>query len=277
VRQLAGEFPVALCCRVLDVPRSSVLYVPMQRASKDLSGFKELILTLLVTHRGFGVRRMHKMLQRMDVPLSRQEVKRAYKELGLLKKLPPRRVYTTDSTHNEPRYPNLVKDQKAEHPDHIWAADVTYFRIGCRVAYLALVMDIFTREILGFEISYANDTNLTMGALAGALKTGRIPLIHHSDQGCTYAAKRYVKALAALGVKLSMAAAGKPQENGFVERLNRTVKEEEIRLGEYRDMMEARVGISGFVQRYNESRIHSSLKYQTPSEVFKAWMEAKAA
>jgi transposase InsO family protein len=253
------------------------LYRSLHKPPKDLTGFKEIILTVLVTHPRFGVKRMYKMLQRMGVILSRQDVKRAYKELGLLKRVPPRRIYTTDSTHNEPRYPNLVKDQKAEQPNHIWAADVTYFRIGRRVAYLALIMDIFTREIMGFEISYANDTSLTLGALALALRTGRIPLIHHSDQGGNYASKRYVNALETLNVKLSMAAAGKPRENGFAERLNRTVKEEEIRLGEYLNMGEATQGISTFVRRYNESRIHSSLKYQTPSEVFKAWLEAKAA
>ena len=275
MKVLAAEFGVSACCRVLSVPRSTVCYKRKERLEVDLGRLKLTIQGLLVTWRGYGVQRMFVQLRGMGVATSRRQVRRAYVELGLLKKPHRRRVSTTNSRHGEPIYPNLVKSLKVQAPDQVWAADVTYFRVRSRYGYLALLMDIYTREILGWQIAFANDTSLTLDALRQAFRSGRIPDIHHSDQGSNYAAKLYVLQLQIQGVKISMTEARRPQDNGFAERLNRTVKEEEILHCEYQTLEEARVSIAAYVRRYNEERIHSSLSYRKPAEVFREWVESQ--
>jgi transposase InsO family protein len=277
VKQLKAEFPVAALCRVLDVARSSVYYEPKKKPPKDLTALKEVIMHFLVTLRHSGVRYMCAILKRYKVEATRSQVHRAYVELGLLGK-PTRKlkVRTTNSRHEHPRHPNLIRNLQPDGPDHIWAADVTFIRIGFRFAFLALVMDLHTRETLGWELSYANDTKLTLGAWKMALKTGRCPRIHHSDQGSNYASYLYVASLETKGVLPSMAAAGRAWENGYVERLNRTVKEEEVRISEYRDLDEARQSIQAFFCHYNQKRLHSALSYQTPSEIYHSWLQGAA-
>lgn len=216
---------------------------------------------------------MYIELRSMGVATTRRAVRRAYLEMGLLKKPHRRRVCTTNSRHKEPVYPDLAKNVKAEAPDHIWVADVTHVRVRSRFAYLALLMDVYTRQILGWQAAFANDTLLTLEALRLAFSTGRKPKIHHSDQGSNYAARRYVLEVWSAGAQMSMTQTGKPQDNGFAERLNRTVKEEEVLHSEYQNLEELRQGIAAYVRRYNEKRIHSSLGYRKPSEVFRQWMQ----
>jgi putative transposase len=270
VKRLSSEFGVSACSRALDVSRSTACYKRKARLPADLSSLKHTIATLRMTFRAYGVRRMHLTLRGLGLGVTRRTVRQAYLEMGLLKKTRRQRVRTTNSCHNEQVYPNLVKGVVATAPDEIWAADVTYLRVQSRFAYLALLMDVYTREILGWHVAYVNDTALTLEALRMALGAGRTPKVHHSDQGSNYAAKRYVLELA--GTSISMTQMGRPQDNGFAERLNRTVKEEEILHSEYQDLHEARQGIGAYVQVYNEQRIHSSLGYRKPSEVFRAWV-----
>lgn len=259
---------------MLAVPRSTACYRSRRRAPSPIGPLKVLIETLLVSLRGYGVRRMHAQLRRMKVAATRSEVRRAYQELGRLKAPPAKKkVRTTNSRHDERVYPDLVKGLKLERPDQVWAADVTYFKVKRRFAHLALVMDAFTREILGWSLSYANDTALTLQALRMAKGSGRSPQIHHSDQGHNYAAKRYVLELGPL-TRVSMTDTGCPQDNGRLERLNRTVKEEEIYWSEYQDLEEARKALQSFVAFYNQRRIHAALRYKTPQEAFQEGRES---
>jgi putative transposase len=275
VRELAPQFGTSACCRVLMVPRSTVNYQSVERPEVDLGRLKATIQTMLVTFRGYGVHRMYVHLHGLGVAITRASVRRAYVEMGLLKRNRSRRVRTTDSRHKDPVYPDLVKGLPVEGPDHVWAADVTCFRTGVRFAYLALLMDIWTREIMGWEVACANDTALTLSALRMGLGSGRRPRVHHSDQGANYASKLYILEAAGSGTLISMTGTGRPQDNGFVERLNRTVKEEEVSFSEYRNLHEAKEGIAAYVRHYNDHRVHSSLGYKKPSEVFAAWVQQK--
>lgn len=271
MRLLSREFGVSACCRALEVPRSTARRPP----APDLERITIAIELLLGRFRRFGVRRMHIELGRNGIFVPRRMVRHAYAQMGLLRKVSRARVRTTNSSHPHPVYANLVKGVQASAPDHIWAADVTYLRIRSRFAYLALVMDLYTRQIVGWNVSFANDTELTLGGLRMALEGGRAPGIHHSDQGSNYASMRYVRELRDAGADISMTDTGRPQDNGFAERLNRTVKEEEILLSEYLNLEEAWQGLSAYVKLYNEDRIHSSLGYRCPSEVFRLWMQNK--
>jgi putative transposase len=139
------------------------------------------------------------------------------------------------------------------------------------VVYLAVIMDVYTRAIRGWYLGRSLDQTLTLTALERALAT-HVPDIHHSDQGVQYAATRYVALLEQHGVHISMAAVGKPEENGFAERLIRTIREEEVQLTDYADYHDAYTHMGQFLEDvYNHKRIHSALGYLTPAEFEAEW------
>jgi transposase InsO family protein len=199
-------------------------------------------------------------------------------ELGLKGSAPVRRRRTTDSRHNFPRYSNLVEGLDVTHPDQVRVADITYVRLREEFVYLAVLMDVFTRRIRGWELGRDLDQGLTLAALKRALGRGRRPEVHHSGQGVQYAATAYTDLPAGRGVAISMAAVGKPEENGFAERLMRTIREEEIDLSEYRDFADAYGQLGRFLDDvYNRKRIHSSLGYLTPAEYEQQWLREQRA
>jgi len=157
-----------------------------------------------------------------------------------------------------------VRDEEAKRPDAIWVADITYVRLERDFVYSAVIMDVFTRAVRGWHLSRSLDRHLTLKALHRALASGHCPLIHHSDQGLQYACKNYTDLLKEEKVQISMAAVGKPEENGFAERLMCTIKEEEVDLSEYRDFHDAYQRIGQFFDEvYTRKRIHSALGYLT--------------
>lgn len=241
-----------------------------RRVLRDLEALTSVILANLVTFPYAGFRWMYMLLRRQRVACTRSEVRQIYIKLKLLGKRAPARTRTTDSRHEHERYPNLVRDLPVVRPDQVWVVDTLEFTIGRRKVFLALVLDVFTRLIQGFAVSLSNDTLLTLGALELALAKGT-PEIHHSDQGKTYASDLYTRRLLKLGVQISMAAAGCAWENGFAERLNRTLKEQEIRRSEYETLQEANGAIAAYVTLYNEQRMHMSLRFLTPKQVKDAY------
>ena len=266
---LADTYPIRLVCRLLGVPRSSVYYAPQPAADEAM--LKTALLDLAGEWPTFGYRRLTAMLKRPGWSVNAKRVRRWMDELNLAGAPPVRKTRTTDSGHAFPRYPNLVKDLKIRRPERVWVADITYIRLHDEFVYLAVVMDVFTRSIRGWHLGRDLDQGLTLAALERALVVA-VPTIHHSDQGVQYAAAPYVERLQKLGVKLSMAAIGEPRENGFAERLVRTIKEEEVDLSDYRDFAEARGQIGHFIDAvYNVKRIHSSLGYLTPHEFEEQW------
>jgi transposase InsO family protein len=232
---------------------------------------KTALLDLAAEWPTYGYRRLTAMMKRLGWRVNAKRVRRWMDELGLAGAPPARKTRTTNSEHSFPRYPNLVKDLKIRHPEQVWVADITYIRLREEFIYLAVVMDVFTRSIRGWHLGRDLEQGLTLAALERALVVAT-PTIHHSDQGVQYAATLYVERLQKLGVKLSMAAIGEPRENGFAERLVRTIKEEEVDLSDYQDFAQARREIGHFIDAvYNVKRIHSSLGYLTPQEFEQQW------
>ena len=272
--KLADHYPIRLVCRLLGVSRSSVYYTP--RPAIDEAMLKTALLDLAAEWPTYGYRRLTEMMKRLGWPVNGKRVRRWMDELGLMGAAPVRKTRTTNSQHSFPRYPNLVKDLKIQRPDQVWVADITYIRLRTEFIYLAVLMDVFTRSIRGWHLGRNLDSGLTLAALERALVAG-VPTIHHSDQGVQYAATLYAERLTNLGVQLSMAAVGEPRENGFAERLVRTIKEEEVYLSDYQDFAEARAQIGRFIDAvYNVKRIHSSLGYLTPKEFEEQWRQARA-
>ena len=267
--KLADTYPIRLLCRLLGVPRSSVYYEP--QSAIDEAMIKTALLDLAAEWPTYGYRRLTIMMQRDGWPVNSKRIRRYMDELHLTGAPPARKTRTTNSQHDFPRYPNLVKDLVIQRPDQVWVADITYIRLRREFIYLAVLMDVFTRAIRGWHLGRNLDQGLTLAALERALVVA-VPDIHHSDQGVQYAATAYVDRLQGLDVTLSMAAIGEPRENGYAERLVRTIKEEEVDLSDYRDLADARQQIGLFIDAvYNVKRIHSSLGYLTPQEFEDLW------
>jgi transposase InsO family protein len=268
--KLARTYPIRLVCRLLGVPRSSVYYVA-QPVPDDEAMYKSALLDLAGEWPTYGYRRLTAMMRRLGWQVNRKRVRRWMDELGIHGAPPTRTTRTTNSNHAFPRYPNLVQTLEITRPNQVWVADITYVRLRTEFVYLAVLMDVFTRTIRGWHLGRNLDQGLTLAALERALFVAR-PEIHHSDQGVQYAATDYVKRLQKLNVQLSMAAIGEPRENGYAERLMRTIKEEEVNLSEYHDFADAQRQLACFLDDvYNLKRIHSSLGYLTPREFEEQW------
>jgi len=274
--KLAQSYPIRLVCRLLGVPRSSVYYPPRPPLA-DEAMLKTALLDVAGEWPTYGYRRLTAMMRRLGWPMNSKRVRRWMDELGIHGAPPTRKRRTTNSNHAFPRYPNLVQDLEITRPDQVWVADITYIRLRREFVYLAVLMDVFTRSIRGWHLGRDLDQGLTLAALERALVVA-VPQLHHSDQGVQYAATVYVERLQNLGVTLSMAAVGEPRENGYAERLVRTIKEEEVDLSEYQDFADAHQQITRFLDDvYNVKRIHSSLGYLTPREFEEQWRAEHAA
>jgi len=269
---LAESYPTALVCDVLGCPRSSYYYQP-RGVEDDL--LKAAIEQVALEWPTYGSRRVTAQLRRQGWAVNRKRIARLLRAMELQARTKRKRRNTTDSDHPFPRYPNLVQDLEIIHPDQVWVADITYVRLLTEFVYLAVVMDVFTRSIRGWHLGRSLDQGLTLTALRRALSDHR-PMVHHSDQGIQYAAAAYVETLADHGILISMADIGAAWQNGYAERLIRTIKEEAVELSEYREYDDAYRQIGRFLDEvYMHKRIHSSLGYLTPAEFEHQWHGAR--
>jgi putative transposase len=273
VKAQAGEFSHRLLCRVLGLSRSSLYYQPLPASDLALRSTLEVVA---LEYPRYGYRRLTAELQRRGWVVNRKHVLRLMREENLLVAV-RRFCRTTDSQHSYGRYPNLVKNLAIVRPDQVWCADITYIRLRQEFVYLAVVLDIFTRSVRGWELSRGLSEDLPKAALLRALAKRR-PEIHHSDQGVQYAANGYVAVLQAAGVRISMAAKGQPTQNAYAERLMRTLKDEEVYLHEYLDFTDAYRHIAHFLDDvYMHKRVHSALGYLPPAEFEAAWRATAAS
>jgi putative transposase len=267
-------YSIELACELVELPRSSYYYRSHKADESQLVADLEAVAGQYVT---YGTRRIRSQLRRppYGYRINRKRVQRIMRQKDLLRPVKRRKIPTTDSKHPYPRYPNLVKELEIVYPEQVWVSDITYIRLGQGFVYLAIVMDVFTRAIRGWQLSKSPDQQLTTAALLMAL-TDHVPEIHHSDQGVQYAAHAYVDLLKAHNIQISMATVGKAEENGYAERFMRTIKEEEVDLSDYYDFADANNQIGRFIKDvYNHKRIHSSLGYLTPVEFEAAWLASQ--
>lgn len=270
VKTLNREYPVTVLCQVFEISRSSFYYQSVADSDDEI---KNMIAKLAAEHPTYGYRRITAMLHRQGQIVNNKRVLRLMRELTLVGKCPKRNCRTTNSNHAFKRHPNRVEGLSIERPDQVWVGDITYVRLGNEFVYLAVLMDVFTRSIRGWQLGRSLETDLTLVALKRALESGR-PEIHHSDQGVQYAARAYTQLLEDQAIEISMAAVGEAWQNGYAERLMRTIKEEEVELSEYRNFAEAYEQIGRFLDEvYTKKRIHSSLGYLTPTEFENQWNE----
>jgi transposase InsO family protein len=212
---------------------------------------------------------MTAQLGRLGVVVNHKRVLRIMREDNLLCLRKRHFVTTTDSEHGLPVYPNLARGLHVEAINRLWVADITYIRLRGEFIYLAVILDAYSRRVIGWELSRRIDTALTVGALKMALCARQVEpgLIHHSDRGVQYASIEYTTRLKEAGVTISMSRRGNPYDNAQAESFMKTLKYEEVYLSDYANLTEARNSIAHFLdQVYNRERLHSRLKYVPPEE-----------
>jgi transposase InsO family protein len=261
--------PVRQLCAILGVSRS--WYYATQAATVDEAAvaLRAAIEELVLEFPGYGYRRVTKALQRDGWTVNHKRVLRIMREEALLCHLQQRWVPTTDSRHGLTTYPNLLLETEVTQLNQVWVADITYIRLPRTFAYLAALLDAFSRKVVGWALSRWIDTALTLQALDHALATRPVEpgLLHHSDRGVQYASSAYVERLQERGIQVSMAARGNPYENAQAESFFKTLKSEEVYLKEYRDIDEAQQHLDRFIEDvYNTKRLHSALGYRPPAE-----------
>lgn len=240
--------------------------------AQEGTALQEAIERITLAFPAYGYRRVTAQLQREGLCVNHKRVLRVMREERLLCQLKRRWVVTTDSEHGLRVYPNLLQDagwQRLTGLNQAWVGDITYIRLREEFVYLAVLLDAFSRRVVGWQLSRTIDGELVLGALEQALRQ-RQPApgwIHHSDQGVQYACRQYVARVEGSGGQVSMSGKGRPRDNAQAERFMRTLKQEEVYLQEYAGYADNEQGIGHFIEAvYNEKRLHSALGYRPPSE-----------
>lgn len=219
---------------------------------------------------GYGYRRVTRELLRRGFRVNHKRVLRIMREHGLLAQVKRAfKVATTDSNHSYRIYPNLLRGLCINGINQVWVADLTYIRILSGFLYLAVVMDLYSRKVVGWALSKSLEGELCLEALRSAVKTRKLnmPCIHHSDRGVQYACDEYIMTLQQSGLEISMSRKGNPYDNAYMESFMKTLKYEEVHLWNYETIEDVKGRIPEFLENvYNEKRLHSSLEYLTPSE-----------
>ena len=267
-----GEARVERLCWSAGVSRAS-FYRGWASNEPDLEemALRDAIQRLALAHRHYGYRRIGALLRRESWCVNAKRVLRIMHEDNLL--CLRKKAYapaTTDSNHGWRVYPNLARRMVPMAPDRLWVADITYIRLERAFVYLAVVLDAFSRKVVGWALADHLAASLALEALQMALKVRRPgpgELIHHSDRGVQYACADYSRALEAARVVPSMSRGGCPYDNAKAESFMKTLKVEEVDGSAYRDLAHARTCVGVFIEHvYNRTRLHSALDYLSPME-----------
>jgi putative transposase len=249
----------------LEVPRSTYYYEPCGESELNLHLMRLLDEQYLQTP-FYGVPRMTAHLQRLGYEINSKRTRRLMKIMGLEAIYPKKNLSKPAIGHKI--YPYLLRGLKISRPNHVWSTDITYVRMLNGFMYLCAVIDWFTRRVLSWRISNTLDANFCVSALEEALKSGDKPDIFNTDQGSQFTSEAFTSVLIRDEIQISMDGRGRALDNIFVERLWRSVKYEHLFLHEYQNGKELQKGIDTYFKFYNEKRLHQSLGYYTPNEVF---------
>jgi transposase InsO family protein len=268
---MQGSLSVERMCRVAAVSRASFYrwLEPRLPVEEEMEVRAEIQAVVLEHRRRYGYRRVTRELRRRGLVVNHKRVARLMGEDNLLAVQPRAWVATTDSSHELEVYMNLAARMKVTGINQLWVADITYIRLASEFVYLAVVLDAFSRKVVGWALGRTLAATLPMDALKQALAQRQPPagLVHHSDRGLQYASEEYAKVLRLHAVVPSMSRPANPYDNAFCESFMRTLKREEIDARPYRDLDDLRAHVAEFIEQYyNRSRLHSALGYRPPEE-----------
>jgi putative transposase len=269
--QTQSSLEVERMCELARVSRASY-YRWLQPAEEDRTEEMELrsaIQQESLGHRFYGYRRITAALRQQGWIVNAKRVRRLMNEDGLLAIRRRRFVVTTDSGHGMRIYPNLAGSLELTDRDQLWVSDLTYIRLGEQFCFLAVVLDAYSRRVVGWAVGESLTSQLALRALEWAIQ-GRKPkpgLVHHSDRGTQYASHSYTGKLETIGALASMSRPGRPWENGKCESFMKTIKKEEVDARSYRNREELERNIDEFIEQdYNRVRLHSALGYRSPQD-----------
>lgn len=267
--QPAGGMAVTAACWQAGVSRAGYyrLRVEGQPRAAQME-LRDAIQRVALAHRCYGYRRVAAELRAHGLVVNHKRVLAAMRADNLLSIRRRHYVLTTNSRHPYFIYPDLAKGLRLERIDQLWVADMTYIRLRQEFIYLAVLLDAFSRRVVGWALGLSLQAELALRALRRAIRA-RHPAatIHHSDHGVQYCCRDYTGTLAANGFQISMGRVGNPYDNAKAESFMKTLKAEEVNLQQYRDLAEARRQIGRFLEDvYNRSRRHSALSYLSPME-----------
>jgi putative transposase len=265
-----NELAIERMCDLAGVSRRSFYRFDSDAkpAERDMD-LRDAIQRIALEMPSYGRPRITAELRRRGWVVNAKRVHRIMREDNLLCLRRRKFLVTTDSRHGFPIYPNLAGELQLTDINQLWIADITYIRLEVEFVYLAVVLDAFSRRVIGWALERTLEAKLTMTALKMALSRRKVKagLVHHSDRGVQYAADDYTSLLVQHGIQISMSCKGNPYDNARTESFIKTLKYEEVYRQEYRDLPDALCSLRRFIEKvYNEKRLHSSLGYLPPSE-----------
>lgn len=258
---------------MIELSTSTFYYKPKRdrlARAKEEADIKSAIAKIREDLPVAGYRTLLRYLTREHgIKIGETKLRRIIRENNLQAKQIKQFVKTTWSEHDELVYPNLLPEMTVTDVNQVWVVDLTYIRVLAGFVYLAAILDVYSRKVIGWAISTSLDRKLTIAALVMAIRK-RNPgrgLIHHSDRGVQYLCKEYVAILRARGIHISCSRKGNPYDNAFAESFFKTLKSNEVDLQKYRDIWDVTDRVPEFLEDiYNERRVHSRLDYLSPNE-----------
>jgi len=252
-------------CELLGVNRSGFYYSPEPESSLNIE-LMHLLDEQFTATPFYGIRRMTACLRRQGYHVNRKRVSRLMHLMGIQAIYP--RPRTSLNRHQHKVYPYLLDGVEISHPNHVWSTDITYIRLRGGFVYLAAILDWFSRYVISWRLSNTLDQYFCLAMLEEALLFGK-PAIFNSDQGSQFTALKFTDMLEDREIAVSMDGRGRFYDNIFIERLWRTVKYEEVYLRDYQTVSDAYMGLGNFFRFYNYDRVHQSLGYRVPAEVYR--------
>ncbi|MGI9860448.1 IS3 family transposase [Moorella naiadis] len=259
-----SEIPIMAQAELLGLNRTSLYYKPVEPSPEEVA-IKRRIDEIYTQTPFYGSRRITAQLQREGYLVNRKAVQRHMREMGIAGICPGPNLSKRNQEHQT--FPYLLRHLTIDHPNQVWGIDITYIRLKRGWMYLVAIIDWYSRYVVSWELDQTLEVPFVLEAVQRALHQAR-PEIINSDQGSQFTSHQYISLLQAAGVAISMDGRGRAHDNIFTERLWRSLKYEEVYLHEYQTPREAREGIKNYLKFYNEQRLHQSLGYYTPAQIY---------
>ena len=264
INQEHGELSVRQQCKLLGVSRSNLYYKEKERSDEALVANE--ISEIWSEMPAYGYRKITKELQRRNYKINHKRVLRLMREMNIMAMYPKPKTSIIKQEHK--KYPYLLRDLKIREPNAVWEADITYIKIVGGFVYLVAIIDVFSRFVVSWSLSVTLEVTFCLEALTSALQNWPPTKILNTDQGVQFTSGEWVNTVEAAGIKISMDGIGRWADNIYIERFWRTAKHEYILLHSFESVKSARKAIGEFIEIYNYKRLHQSLSYLTPAEVY---------